>query len=83
MRYRAILLDQDGTIPSDHLTLLTEAQLSKLALWSLQYNQSVLSLLASARFTVEEETNGGTVRLEGMLPCGYYGAMLSDGSCHT
>jgi hypothetical protein len=83
MRYRAILLNQDGTIPSEHLMLLTDQQLSKLALWSLQHNKSVLSLLTDARFTVEEEASGKTVLLEGMLPCGYYGAMLSDGTCHT
>lgn len=85
MTYRATLLNQDKTLRSDHLRVLTDAQLSKLALWSLEYNQSVEHLLANAEFMIAEEAGSKptTFLLEGTLPCGLYGAMLSDGSCHT
>ena len=84
MLYRAPLLTQDGSLPSDHLQLLSDKQLAKLALWSLQLNRTVADLLAESRFMLSDDGSGTSVTLEGVLPgCGLYGAMLADGSTHT
>jgi len=84
MPYRAPLLDQDGSLPSDHLQLLSDKQLAKLALWSPQLNRTVAELLAESRFMLSDDGSGKTATLEGTLPnCGLYGAMLADGSTHT
>ena len=84
MTYRVSLLSQDGTMPSDHLQLLSDKQLAKLALWSLQLNRTVADLLAESRFMLSDDGSGASVTLEGVLPsCGLYGAMLADGSTHT
>lgn len=83
MRYRQPLLTPSGHL-GECFQLLTDAQLSRLAQWSIIKEEDVLSLLRQASFIVEDDGSGKTVTLEGMLPhCGLYGAMLSDGSCHT
>ena len=84
MRYRAPLLDGSNNLSSEHWLLLTEAQLAKLANWSVLHDKTVMQILIDARFIIEDEGNGNTVRLEGTLPnCLMYGALLSDGSTHT
>ena len=83
MAYRQALLDSDGQ-PGEPFQLLTDAQLSKLAQWSIIKERDVLSLLRQAAFMVEDDGSGKTVTLTGMLPlCGLYGAVLADGSTHT
>lgn len=86
MKYVAALGPVDeGPIDPTALDLLTDAQLARLALWSIQLGQSVRDLLAFARFMAEQESETlPTVRLIGKLPhCGLYGCLASDGSCHT
>jgi len=86
MRYSAPLLRSidSASIDSDVLQLLSDAQLAKIAIWSIQTGKAVAALLFSARFMAEEEGNSGAVMLCGLLPiCGLYGALLSDGSTHT
>lgn len=83
MRYRQPLLNSSGHL-GEGFRLLTDAQLSRLAQWSIIKETDVLSLLRQASFMVEDDGSGKTVTLEGVLPhCGFYGAMLADGSCHT
>lgn len=86
MRYVAVLgpID-DGPIDSDAFDLLTDAQLARLAVWSLQCEQTVKSLLTDARFIAEQESDTlPTVRLVGKLPrSGLFGCLSSDGSIHT
>ena len=67
--------------PADSWELLSAAQLEKLARWSIQHNMPVLELLAPLRWELTDGYPNGT--LLGMLPCGLYGALLSDGSSHT
>ena len=83
MPYRAPLLDQNGHL-GESFQLLTDAQLSKLAQWSIMTERDVLTLLRQAAFMVEDDGSGKTVILTGMLPnCGLYGALCADGSTHT
>lgn len=83
MAYRAPLLNQSGHL-GEAFTLLTDAQLAKLAQWSIIKERCVLTLLREAAFMVQDDGSGQTVTLEGTLPlCGLYGAMLADGSTHT
>lgn len=82
MTYRAPLLNADGHL-GDPFKLLTDAQLARLAEWSIIKERDVLTLLRQAKF-MAVEYNGNQVMLEGMLPhCGLYGGMLPDGSTHT
>jgi hypothetical protein len=83
MRYRQPLLDQNGHL-GESFKLLTDAQLSKLAQWSIIKEQDVLTMLRQAAFMAEDDGSGKTVTLYGVLPlCALYGAMLADGSTHT
>jgi hypothetical protein len=83
MRYRQLLLNESGHL-GDAAALLTNAQLAKLAEWSIIKERDVLTLLRQSAFMAEDAGDGRTVRLEGTLPlCGLYGAMLPDGSTHT
>ena len=83
MAYRQALLDNNGH-PGEPFQLLTDAQLSKLAQWSILKERDVISLLRQAAFMVEDDGSGKTVTLTGTLPlCNLYGAMLADGSTHT
>lgn len=83
MRYRQPLLDQAGHL-GESFQVLTDAQLSKLAQWSIIKEQDVLTLLRQAAFMAEDDGSGKTVTLYGVLPlCKLYGAMLADGSTHT
>ena len=83
MAYRQALLDSNGHL-GEPFQLLTDAQLSKLAQWSILKERDVLSLLRQAAFMVEDDGSGKTVTLTGALPlCNLYGAMLADGSTHT
>lgn len=86
MRYRAPLLT-DGTLSNDHYRVLTTAQLSKFAHWSIQTGKPVLELMQG--FVLEEipwPFNEGKdiVNLIGELPnCGLYGCIDPDGTPHT
>ena len=87
MRYRAPLLQSDGTL-GDHYQVLTHNQLAKFAVWSLETGKSVSELMVG--LMVEDDVLGnhhnGTynVIIEGILPnCGLHGCMLPDGSTHT
>jgi hypothetical protein len=83
MAYRQALLNNNGRL-GESFQLLTDAQLSKLAQWSIVKEVDVLSLLRQATFMAEDDGSGKTVTLTGTLPlCGLYGAMLADGSTHT
>ena len=87
MRYRASLLESDGTL-GDNFHILTYQQLAKFSMWSIQTGKSVIELMQG--LMVEEDVQGnqhnGThnVIIEGTLPTsGLYGCMLPDGSTHT
>jgi hypothetical protein len=83
MRYREPLLNQSGHL-GEAFKLLTDAQLAKLAQWSIVKERDVLTLLRDAVFMAADSGDGRTVTLEGTLPhCGLHGAMLPDGSTHT
>lgn len=83
MRYRQALLNNSGHL-GEAFKLLTDAQLAKLAQWSIITERDVLTLLRQAAFMAQDDGSGRTVTLEGTLPhCGFYGAMLADGSTHT
>ena len=83
MRYRASLLDQNGHL-GEVFQLLTDAQLARLAQWSIIKERDVLTLLRQSSFMAEDDGSGKTVTLEGTLPlCGLYGALCADGSTHT
>jgi hypothetical protein len=82
MAYRQIFLDDKGQIKPEHWQLLSDKQLCKFVLWSLQTGKPVLDLLQDARFMVQEESD--SVLLEGTLPYGnLYGCLCADGSTHT
>ena len=86
MRYRAPLLSPaTGAVDSDLLQLLTDAQLARLTVWSLQLHQPVADLLESARFMAEAVSDDSSqLQLMGELPhCKLFGCLMPDGSCHT
>ena len=86
MRYRAPLLTE-GTLSNDHYRVLTAAQLSRFAQWSIQTGKPVLELMQG--FMLEEipwPFNEGEelVQLVGELPnCGFYGCVDPQGRTHT
>lgn len=86
MRHRAPLLSE-GTLSNEHLSVLTAAQLSRFAQWSIQTGRPVLELMQG--FVLEEipwPFNEGKdiVNLTGELPnCGFYGCIDPDGRTHT
>ncbi len=86
MRYRAPLLNSDQTLPSEHLQCLSDAQLRRFAMLSLELNKPVLELMAG--LMVEEnphhKDHKNAVNIEGILPnCGLYGCITPDGSLNT
>lgn len=83
MRYRSPLLT-DGSL-GEAAQLLTDAQWRRIALWSAQLGQDVMTILRSAQFMAEQINEASqTVMLTGTLPhCGLYGGLMPDGSTHT
>ncbi len=73
----------DNVLNEDIFNLLTDQQQAKLARWSIQFDKTVLQLLADCMFMAEEYETDSKLMLEGTLPSGLYGGMLPDGSTHT
>lgn len=85
MTYRAPLLTADNLPDADLFRLLTDAQVARLAVWSIQTGAPVLRLLQGSRF-VAEQVNASSHQLSliGTLPdCGLFGCLMPDGSTHT
>jgi hypothetical protein len=85
MTYRAPLLTPDNLPDCDLFRLLTDSQVSRLAVWSIQTGAPVLELLQSARFMAEQvRPDSHQLQLIGTLPhCGLFGCLMPDGSTHT
>jgi hypothetical protein len=84
MIYRAPLLSATGGIDSEVFGLLTDAQVARLAVWSINESKPVLELLQSARFMAEQVGDSNRLNLLGTLPhCGLYGCLDPYGHCHT
>lgn len=86
MRYRAPLLHPEQQIPDPELfRLLTDAQMARFSVWSIQTGAPVLDLLQRAGFMAEQiREDSHLVSLQGLLPhCGLHGCLMPDGSCHT
>lgn len=82
--YRSPLL-RDGQVDSDIFPLLTDSQVARLAVWSIQTGKPVPEILESARFMAEQVRDGShQLRLVGTLPhCSLFGSLEPDGSCNT
>lgn len=82
--YRSPLL-RDGQINDELFRLLTDSQVARLAIWSIQTGKSVSDLLAESRFMAEQiNTDSHQLRLVGTLPhCSLFGSLEPDGSCNT
>jgi hypothetical protein len=82
--YRSPLL-RDGQIDSDLFGLLTDTQVARLAIWSIQTGKSVSDILAESRFMAEQiNADSHQLRLVGTLPhCSLFGSLEPDGSCNT
>lgn len=82
--YRSPLL-RDGQVDSEIFSLLTDSQVAKLAVWSIQTGKPVPEILESARFMAEQISDGShQLRLVGTLPhCSLFGSLEPDGSCNT
>lgn len=82
--YRFPLL-RDSEIDSEIFPLLTDSQVAKLAVWSIQTGKTVSAILAESCFMAEQISGEShQLRLVGTLPhCGLYGCLDPDGSCHT
>jgi hypothetical protein len=82
--YRSPLL-RDGQVDSEAFQLLTDSQVAKLAIWSIQTGKPVPEILAESRFMAEQvRDDSHQLRLVGTLPhCGLYGSLEPDGSTHT
>jgi len=85
MRYRAPLLTPDNLPDCELFRLLTDSQVARLAVWSIQTDAPVLQLLQSARFMAEQVSEQShQLQLTGTLPhCGLFGCLMPDGSTHT
>lgn len=85
MTYRAPLLTAEQIPDPDVFRLLTDEQVSRFAVWSIQTGAPVLQLLQSARFMAEQlNAQSHRVNLLGTLPhCGLFGCLSPDGSCQT
>ena len=83
MTKQSPLLSKTGHLDESYV-FLTDAQLAKLAEWSIITERDVLTLLRQSKFICKSYGDGSDVMLEGVLPnCGLYGALLPDGSTHT
>jgi hypothetical protein len=82
--YRSPLL-RDGQIDNELFRLLTDSQVARLAVWSIQTSKTVSDLLAESRFMAEQiNADSHHVRLVGTLPhCSLFGSLEPDGSCNT
>lgn len=82
--YRSPLL-RDGQVDSELFPLLTDSQVSRFAVWSIQTGKTVGDILASSRFMAEQvHHDSRQLRLVGTLPhCGLFGSLEPDGSCCT
>jgi hypothetical protein len=76
---------RDGQVDSDLFPLLTDSQVARLAIWSIQTGNTVPDILASARFMAEQiSADSHQLRLVGTLPhCGLFGSLEPDGTCCT
>lgn len=84
MTYRAPLMP-DGQLSSELFRLLTDAQVARLAVWSIQTGRDVLDLLRSGRFMAEQVCpDSHQLQLIGTLPdCLLFGCLSPDGTTHT
>jgi hypothetical protein len=82
--YRSPLL-RNGQVDSEAFQLLTDSQVAKLAVWSIQKASTVSDILAESRFMAEQvHPDSHQLRLVGTLPhCGLFGSLEPDGSTHT
>jgi hypothetical protein len=82
--YRSPLL-RDGQVSSEIFPLLTDSQVARLAIWSIQTGKPVPEILAESRFMAEQiRDDSHQLRLVGTLPhCGLFGSLEPDGSTHT
>lgn len=82
--YRFPLL-RDNQIDSEIFSLLTDSQVARFTLWSIQTGKPVTEILTDSLFMAEQvRDDSKQVRLVGTLPhCGLYGSLEPDGSCHT
>lgn len=82
--YRSPLL-RDNQIDSEIFPLLTDSQVAKLAVWSIQTGKTVSDILADSRFMAEQvRDDSHQLRLVGTLPhCSLFGSLEPDGSTHT
>jgi hypothetical protein len=82
--YRSPLL-RDGQVDSDLFPLLTDSQVARLAIWSIQTGKPVPEILAESRFMAEQvSADSHQLRLVGTLPhCGLFGSLEPDGTCCT
>jgi hypothetical protein len=82
--YRSPLL-RDNQIDSEIFPLLTDSQVAKLAVWSIQTGKTVSDILADSRFMAEQvHPDSHQLRLVGTLPhCSLFGSLEPDGSTHT
>jgi hypothetical protein len=87
MRFRSPLLTTDFHHPINQevFDLLTDAQLAKLAVWSVRTGKDVTLLIRQAGFMVEQiSEDSNECRMLGLLPhCGLFGSLEPDGSTHT
>lgn len=90
MIYRESLLKRNTEgffeINNDAWNLLTDAQIARLAQWSLLLDQTVKQILDNFNPVLEasESAKGKDITLLGTLPtCGLFGAMTADGNTHT
>ena len=82
--YRSPLL-RNGQVDSEAFQLLTDSQVAKLAVWSIQTGKTVSDILADSRFMAEQvHPDSHQLRLVGTLPhCSLFGSLEPDGSTHT
>jgi hypothetical protein len=82
--FRSPLLS-NGQVDSDLFPLLTDSQVARLAVWSIQTGKSVPEILESSRFMAEQIcADSHQLRLVGILPhCDLFGSLEPDGSCST
>jgi hypothetical protein len=82
--YRSPLL-RNGEVDSDIFPLLTDSQVARFAVWSIQTGKPVPVILAESLFMAEQVSSGShQLRLVGTLPhCGLFGSLEPDGSTHT
>lgn len=73
----------------DALRLISPEAWRTLGIQSLRYNRTIEDILSPLAMKWDETVGPNIasaeelIRLEGILPCGLYGAILSDGSVHT